>query len=124
MMRIRRVVTWILAILTLAGAATGFYYGLDRYASSIYTYTTPLKSLPPPFRTSTASLTSHVVLVIADGVRYDSSSHMPYLNRLRRDGAQARLVLDAPANTQGAWTTLVSGAGPEMSDASLPGYRL
>ncbi len=115
----RRIVTWILAISILAGAAIGAYHWTTLLANSIYTYTTPLKSIPPPFQASSVPLTSHVVLVIVDGMRYDSTEHMPYLTRLRREGARAKVVFDPPSGTQTGWTTLLTGAGPETNDAPI-----
>jgi hypothetical protein len=58
-----------------------------------------------------------VVLVVIDGLRHDTSLEMPYLNSLREQGASAVMVgIPSPAS-QSAWTTLVSGAGPEINGA-------
>jgi predicted AlkP superfamily pyrophosphatase or phosphodiesterase len=54
--------------------------------------------------------------VLVDGLRYDTSLQMPYLNSLRQRGAQARLMASSPSTTQTAWVTLISGAGPEVND--------
>jgi hypothetical protein len=56
-------------------------------------------------------------MVVVDGLRYDTSLEMPYLNSLREEGASGVMVgIPSPAS-QSAWTTLISGAGPEINNA-------
>jgi hypothetical protein len=60
-----------------------------------------------------------VVLLVISGLRYDASFHMPFLNSLREQGLDAPCRGYFPSHTQTAWTTLLSGAGPEINDAPL-----
>jgi hypothetical protein len=64
-------------------------------------------------------LVQQVVLVLIEGLRYDSSLEMPYLNDLREQGFEAPCRGYYPSYSQTAWTTLISGAGPEINDAPL-----
>ncbi len=109
----------VLAILILAAIAVGAYTWVNALVNSIYGYRSPLKGAPPLTEHINRPLTSQVVLVIIDGLRYDTSLQMPYLNTLREEGAHAVLLSDPPSNALAAWTALVSGATPEISDAPL-----
>ncbi len=109
----------LLIILMLASIAAGAYTWVNALVNSIYGYRSPLKGTPPPTEYISRPLTSQVVLVIIDGLRYDTSLQMPYLNTLREEGAHAVLLSDPPSSSLAAWTALVSGATPEVSDAPL-----
>jgi len=67
----------------------------------------------------TPMLVSRVVFVIVDGLRYDVSETMPALQRLRQSGAAGRSIVAVPSMSQATWTTLVSGARPEIDGAVL-----
>jgi len=83
---------------------------------SLYKYESPLKGTLPPNQ-PTQPLVRQVVMVVVDGLRYDTSLEMPYLNSLRSKGASGVMVgIPNPASLS-AWTTLISGAGPEISGA-------
>lgn len=64
-------------------------------------------------------LVQQVVLVLIEGLRYDASLEMPYLDELREQGFEAPCRGYYPSYSQNAWTTLISGAGPEINDAPL-----
>lgn len=64
-------------------------------------------------------LVSRVVLVILDGLRYDVSQTMPALQNLRQIGAEAQSIVALPSMSQATWTTLISGAQPEINGAVL-----
>lgn len=90
-------------------------YGWGReFLDSAYGYRSPLEGQPPAGEPTTP-LTQQVVLVIADGLRDDAAQEAPALRSLRERGARASAV----AAPQPSWTTLVSGAGPEISGAAL-----
>ncbi|MGC8788096.1 MAG: hypothetical protein ACP5Q1_11795, partial [Anaerolineae bacterium] len=113
----RKAVVTLLSLLLLCSVLAATYLWINALVLSIYGYRTPLKGTPTPTEDVTRPLASQVVLVIIDGLRYDASFQMPYLNSLRLHGAFARLVADPPTNLQTSWTTLLSGAGPEINDA-------
>jgi hypothetical protein len=106
----------ILSILALLIIAPGSYLWAMVLLDSLYKYESPLKG-KLPIGQPTQPLVPQVVMVIVDGLRYDTSLEMPYLNRLREQGASGVMVgIPSPAS-QPAWTTLVSGAGPEINGA-------
>ena len=115
----RKTVFVILIAVALVSVSGVAYLWVNSLVQSIYGYRTPLKGMPPLTESGTPPLTSQVVLVVIDGLRYDTSFQMPYLNYLRQQGAHARLVSSPPSGAQIAWTALVSGAQPEINDASL-----
>jgi len=115
----RKTVFVILIAVALVSVSGVAYLWVNSLVQSIYGYRTPLKGTPPLTESRTPPLTSQVVLLVIDGLRYDTSFQMPYLNHLRQQGAQARLIFSPPSGTQIAWTGLVSGAQPEINDASL-----
>jgi hypothetical protein len=106
----------ILSILVLIIIAPGSYLWAMVLLDSLYKYESPLKG-KLPIGQPTQPLVPQVVMVIVDGLRYDTSLEMPYLNSLREEGASGVMVgIPSPAS-QPAWTTLVSGAGPEINGA-------
>ena len=115
----RKALTALLAIVVLAAAAVGGHRAVNLLVNSIYTYHSPLIGSPALTQASTRPLTQQVILVTIDGLRYDTSFQMPYLNQLRIRGAQARLINSPTSSTQAAWTTLLTGAAPDINEAPL-----
>lgn len=115
----RKAVLVILTITLLCSVAAAAYTWANALVNSIYGYRSPLKGNPPLTEHVNRPLTSQVVLVLIDGLRYDTSLQMPYLNALRKQGAHARLLSQPPSTAQPAWTALISGTGPETNDAPL-----
>lgn len=89
-----------------------------RIRDSILDYRSILRG-QPSLQEPTTPLVQQVVLVVVGGLRYDASLQMPYLNTLREDGLDARCRGRFPSCSQTTWTTLISGAGPEINDAPL-----
>ena len=116
-MRQALLIVLIIAILGAAGA--GAYLAVNSLVLSIYGYRSPLKDAPALSTELSSPLTTHVVVVLVDGLRYDTSLQMPNLNSLRQRGAQARLMASPPSTTQTSWVTLISGASPELNDMPL-----
>ena len=79
----------------------------------------PLYRQPQGTANPLPKLVSRVVLVIIDGLRLDLSMEMPCLTRIRRQGASAKSVAVFPSVSQPSWTTLVTGARPELNGAAL-----
>jgi len=73
----------------------------------------------PSLSEPTSPLVQQVVLVLVGGLTYEASLDMPYLNTLRQQGLEAPCMGHFPSYSQSAWTTLLTGAGPEISDAPL-----
>jgi len=111
----------VLAMLTVATVA---YIWITALVGSIYRYTSPLKGAPPLTEDSSRPLTSQVVLVLVDGLRFDASLQMPYLESLRKQGAHAMMVSRPATGSITSWTALLGGARPEIDGAPLfdPSY--
>jgi hypothetical protein len=106
----------ILSVIVLLIVAPSSYLWAMVLLDSLYKYESPLKE-QLPLGQPTQPLVQQVVMVVIDGLRHDTSLEMPYLNSLREEGASAVMVgIPSPAS-QSAWTTLVSGAGPEINGA-------
>ncbi|HJX37265.1 MAG TPA: alkaline phosphatase family protein, partial [Anaerolineae bacterium] len=73
----------------------------------------------PALGEPTSPLVQQVVIVLVGGLTYEASLEMPFLNDLREQGFDARCRGYYPSSSQSAWTTLLSGASPEISDAPL-----
>ncbi len=121
---LRRLLLVLLFVAGFAASSGVAFTSSNDLVLSIYGYRSPMKGTPPLTEDTSRPLASQVVLVIIDGLRYDSSLQMPYLNRLRQQGAHAVLSFEPPSNAQTAWTTLLSGTGPEVSDAPLFDHSL
>jgi hypothetical protein len=115
----RRALLTVAIIAALVLAAVNAYQWVNSFVLSIYGYRSPVRDAPPLTEDLTTPLTDQVIVVLVDGLRYDASFRMPYLNSLRQHGAQARLLASPPSTTQTAWVTLISGAGPEVDDMPL-----
>ena len=72
---------------------------------------------PLPASQPLTPLTDGLVLVMVDGLRYDTSTEMPFLNELAQRGAEVTVMGQAPSYSQNAWTTLITGASPQISGA-------
>lgn len=106
----------ILGVMVLIIIAPGSYLWAMVLLDSLYKYQSPLQGQLPRGQ-PTRPLVQQVVMVIVDGLRYDTSLEMPYLNSLREEGASAVMVDVPNPASQPTWTTLVSGAGPEINGA-------
>jgi len=87
----------------------------------MFAYRSPLKDLPPaPGAPLGQPLSSRVVLVVVDALREDTSRKpdvMPFLNQLRGQGAWAVMHSQPPSYSEPGWTTIATGAWPEINDS-------
>jgi hypothetical protein len=90
---------------------------------SAQSYRSPLADTPPiPGSTTGSPLTRRVILVLIDALRYDTSTSltvMPNLNLLRLHGASAVMHSQPPSFSAPGWTTILTGAWPEINDSQL-----
>jgi hypothetical protein len=113
---------WIvLSLIALVLIAYGSYTWTNTLLDSMFGYRSPLSATPPapgaPLGQPTAS---RVVLVIVDALREDTSREpgvMPFLNHLRSQGAWAVMHSQPPSWSEPGWTTICTGAWPEINDA-------
>ncbi len=103
----------ILALLLIAGLA---YLWADGLIASLDAYRSPIRETLPAGPALTP-LSEGVVLVIVDGLRLDAADAMPFLTELAGRGSRATVLQDPPSYSETAWTTLMSGASPQLSGA-------
>jgi hypothetical protein len=111
----------ILSIVLLALIAYGSYAWTNALLDSMFAYRSPLKDSPPaPGASLGQPLAARVVLVVVDALREDTSRKsdvMPFLNQLREQGAWAVMHSQPPSFSEPGWTTLCTGAWPEINDS-------
>ena len=110
----------LLGILACLLIAAGAYAWTSRLMDSVYVYRSPLHSTPPaPGNPLGAGVTPRVVFVLIDALRDDTSLKpdvMPFLNELRGRGASATMHSRPPSYSQPGYSTLLTGAWPDLSD--------
>lgn len=116
---------WVrISVLVLAIYMVGSAVWAGLMIHTLRTYRSPLASDPPKPLTLTSSipLCEKVVMIIVDALRYDTSvdaSIMPYLNSLRQNGANAKMSSRPPSYSAPGWTTILTGAWPDINDAEV-----
>jgi len=103
-----------LLVLTLGAISAAL---LLRYNDGVINYRTPIAKFPTPTEPG-EPIVSQVVLIVMDGLRDDMTSAMPTWQHLRPQSASATVLVPF-AGVHSTWTTLVTGAEPEINDASL-----
>ena len=100
--------------------AAGAYVWTSRLMDSVYAYRSLLHAAPPaPGEPLGAPVTRRVVFVLIDALREDTSLRpdvMPFLNELRGRGAWATMHSRPPSYSQPGYSTLLTGAWPDVSD--------
>jgi len=108
----------IAAACLLAGGV-GIFWALGSI-DQIFAYRSPLKNSPPLLHAQVSGqVARQVVIVLVDALRYDTASEetvMPVLAQLRNTGASARMHSRAPSYSQPGYTTLLTGAWPDLND--------
>ncbi len=97
------------------------YFWANALMDSLMEYRSPLAEDPPVAgQASGEALTRRVVIVLVDALREDTSLDteiMPYLNKLRENAAVATMHSQAPSYSAPGWTTILSGAWPDINDS-------
>ena len=110
----------LLGIIACLLIAAGAYLWTSRLMDSVYLYRSPLHSTPPaPAEPLGTAVTPRVVFVLIDALREDTSLKpdvMPFLNELRGRGAVATIHSRPPSYSQPGYSTLLTGAWPDLSD--------
>jgi hypothetical protein len=112
---------WIvLVIAVLFALAGGAYLWANAMVDGFYTFRSPLKDDPPqPGATLYDPPVRRVIFVLIDGLRLDTALDagvMPHLNELRRQGAWAEMHSQPPSYSSSAYSVLLTGAWPDLSD--------
>lgn len=110
-------------ILGIAGClvlAISAYFWATSSLDALYRYRSPLKDLPPAAGDPVGSpVSNRVVIVLIDALRADTAAKpdvMPYLNELKAQGASATMHSRPPSYSEPGYTTLLTGAWPEIND--------
>ena len=87
---------------------------------SLYAYRSPLSKAPPiPGESTEPSITSKVVIILIDALRVDTAFNpeiMPFLNSMKINSAWGTMHSQPPSYSEPGWTTILTGAWPEISD--------
>jgi 2,3-bisphosphoglycerate-independent phosphoglycerate mutase len=110
----------LLSIVSLLVIAISSYFWATGSISSNYSYRSVLKDNPPNVGENLGDpATGRVIIVLIDGLRYDTSLNskiMPYLNELRANGSSAKMHSEAPSYSEPGYSTILTGAWPELND--------
>ncbi len=110
----------IISILLLLVIATASYFWATGSISSNYGYRSVLQDTPPTTGEKLGEpATSKMVIVLIDGLRYDTSLKtdvMPFLNELRANGSSAIMHSHAPSYSEPGYSTILTGAWPDLND--------
>jgi hypothetical protein len=122
--RSTRKINWfVLGLIGLALLAIGAYFWATILMDSTPSYRSPLANTPPaPGQALGVPFTRRVVVVLIDALRYDTSTNsnvMPFLNNLRTWGASAAMHSQPPSFSAPGWTTILTGAWPDINDSQL-----
>ena len=122
----KTLVRFIVGLGVLVILIPGAYLFTSDLMESVYQYRSPLKDAPPaagePLGTT---LTHRLVFILVDALREDTSLNaavMPELNRLRQLGAWATMHSRPPSYSEAAYSVLLTGAWPDLSDG--PAFNL
>ncbi len=104
--------------------AAGSFFWSTSLIDSLYNYRSPLHNTPPSpgaalRSTDTPLVTQRIIFILVDGLREDTSLKpevMPFLNELRQQGAWATMHSRIPSYSTPSYTTLLTGAWPDLSD--------
>jgi len=114
---------WIFGIVIFLGIAAGSYFWATGLIDSNFNYRSQIKDNPPsPGDPLGTPSTERLVVVLIDALRYDTSLKadvMPTLNQLREIGASALMHSQPPSFSEPGYTTLLTGAWPEINDGPV-----
>ena len=120
---IRKINWFVLGLIGLVSLAIGAYVWVTNLMDSAQSYRSSLANTPPaPGQALGVPITRRVVVVLIDALRYDTSTNsavMPFLSELRKWGASATMHSQPPSFSAPAWTTLLTGAWPDINDSQL-----
>ena len=113
----------IFIILTVSGILG---YESFHLLESVFHYRSPLSDNPPVSGSVfDHPLTKRVVIILLDGLREDTATTatlMPELDRLRTQGASARMTSRPPSYSEPGYATILTGAWPDINGG--PAFNL
>jgi hypothetical protein len=112
---------FLVALVGLIVVIIGAYLLTTRLMDSAQSYRSPLANKPPvPGQSLGEPITHRVVILLIDALRLDTSTNstvMPTLDLLRSQGASATMHSQPPSFSAPAWTTILTGAWPDINDS-------
>ncbi len=121
-MRSRPLLASLLVVLLLAGVG----FGAERLTRlsflSFVNYAAPA-AVPLEPGPAGAGLSQRVVLVVVDGLRSDAFERMGLLQRYRQRASLWRVWTEEPSLSFPGWTTMLSGAPPDISGVTTNWYE-
>lgn len=111
----------VLSLVILAAVAIAAYRAADALQYSLFTYQSPLSATQVPQGEGTSPQNERVVVVVIGGLGRAAaqSADMPNLEALYEAGASAPMISLPPTYPLPAWTTLLTGAWPELNSAPI-----
>lgn len=120
--RARRWLALVAAVLALAAVGVAARMLADFQWNRVVEYRSPyVFELPPADETE--RLAERVILIVVDGLRVDVAETMPSLQRLGEEGSALVARTGQPSLSYPGWTTMVSGAPPEISGVTTNWYE-
>ena len=117
----KKYVSIFLSLLILSAVAVGAYRAADALQYSLFTYQSPLLALQVEPGEQVPPQTQRVVVIVVGGLGWAEahSLDMPNLETLFEAGASAPMTSHPPTFPLPAWTTLLTGAWPELNNAPI-----
>jgi 2,3-bisphosphoglycerate-independent phosphoglycerate mutase len=110
----------IAGVLACLGVIVVGYFWAFAIIGSLYDFRSPLKdSAPKPLQPLGSPASQRAIFILVDGLRKDTAENetvMPNLAVLREKGASATIHSEPPSYSEPAYTTLLTGARPDISD--------
>jgi len=82
-------------------------------------YQSPIEAWKNDSKEYGLAVSTHTVLIVVDGLRYDTSTKVEYFNTLRNNGAHFISWTGVPSLSYPGWSAIISGAKPEVSGKLL-----
>jgi hypothetical protein len=119
-MKKRRMSWFMIGLIGCLAVIIGAYLWAIPGIDSLTAYRSPLAETPPtPGAALGEPLTRRVVVVLIDALRVDTAADpdtMPILDELRQQGASATVHSRPPSFSAPSWTTILTGAWPDLND--------
>lgn len=101
--------------------AAGSFLWASAMMDSLFAYRSPIAGNPPePGEVLGNPLSSQVIIILVDALREDTALDpdiMPSLVNLRQQAAWATMHSQTPSYSAPAWTTILTGAWPDINDS-------
>jgi hypothetical protein len=103
------VVIGTIGAIAAGNAGVGFMKSLEQTRSPLS------RAQPTLIDAGTPRLSRRVIIVIIDGLRYDRSYGLPYLEKLRREGVDAQALSHYPTWSRPNYVAILTGVPPQAS---------